>query len=158
MYPLQNPRASKSATHGFASKSDTRHKTKDHPCGGLLCWLIDGRTRKAVIYMKSFKTGTILQLIYCFCRLLVVICMPLYTAFYTTTFGKICFRIGAILTLGSTFNPMGLIGTIINFIACFSSNLKKSKKILIWTIISPALIVLFWVLAVCFFVHHSGGV
>ena len=108
--------------------------------------------------MKLFKTGTILQLIYCFCCLLVVICMPLYTAFYTTTFGEICFRIGVILTLGSTFNPMALIGTIINFIACFSSDLKKSKKILIWTIISPALIVLFWVLAVCFFVHHSGGV
>ena len=110
--------------------------------------------------MKLFKMGTILQLIYCFCCLLVVICMPLYTAFYTTTFGEICFRIGVILTLGSTFNPMALIGTIINFIACFSSDLKKSKKILIliWTIISPALIVLFWVLAVCFFVHHSGGV
>ena len=26
LYPLQNPRASKLATHGFASKSDTRHK------------------------------------------------------------------------------------------------------------------------------------
>ena len=26
--PLQNPRASKSATHGFASKSDTRHSKK----------------------------------------------------------------------------------------------------------------------------------
>ena len=108
--------------------------------------------------MKLFKVGTILQLIYCFCCLLVVICMPLYTAFYTTTFGEICFRIGEILTFVSTFNPMGLIGTIIIFIACFSSDLKKSKKILIWTIISPALIVLFWVLAVCFFVHHSGGV
>ena len=111
-----------------------------------------------MIYMKLFKEGTILQLIYCFCCLLVVICMPLYTAFYTTTFGEICFRIGASLTFVSTLNPMGLIGTIINFFACFSSDLKKSKKILIWTIISPALIVLFWVLAVCFFVHHSGGV
>ena len=40
LYPLQNPRASKLATHGFASKSDTRHKTKDHRavvfCFGLL--------------------------------------------------------------------------------------------------------------------------
>ena len=116
--------------------------------------------------MKSFKigtilfiVGTILQLIYCFHCLLVVICMPLYAAFYTTTFGEICFGIGLILTLGFTsFNPMPLIGTIINFIACFSSDLKKSKKILIWTIISPALIVLFWYLAVCFFVHYSGGV
>ena len=116
------------------------------------------KERKEMIYMKLFKVGTILQLIYCFCCLLVVICMPLYTAFYTTTFGEICFRIGEILTIVSTFNPMGLIGTIITFIAWFSSDLKKSKKILIWTIISPALIVLFWVLAVCFFVHHSGGV
>ena len=28
LYPLQNPRASKLATHGFASKSDTRHTKK----------------------------------------------------------------------------------------------------------------------------------
>ena len=28
LYPLQNPRASKLATHGFASKSDTRHRKK----------------------------------------------------------------------------------------------------------------------------------
>ena len=28
MYPLQNRPASKSATHGFASKSDTRHRKK----------------------------------------------------------------------------------------------------------------------------------
>ena len=47
VYPLQNRCASKLATHGFASKSDTHHKTKDHPRGGLLFWLIDGRTRKA---------------------------------------------------------------------------------------------------------------
>ena len=126
----------------------------------LKCLSICGimKARKEMIYMKLFKSGTILQLIYCSCCLLVVICMPLYTAFYTTTFGKICFRMGAILTFVSTFNPMGLIGTVCNFIACFFSDLKKSKKILIWTIISPAVIVLFWVLAVCFFVYHSGGV
>ena len=47
MYPLQKQCASKLATHGFASKSDTHHKTKDHPRGGLLFWIIDGRTRKA---------------------------------------------------------------------------------------------------------------
>ena len=49
VYPLQNRCASKLATHGFASKSDTHHKTKDHPRGGLLFWLIDGRTRKAAL-------------------------------------------------------------------------------------------------------------
>ena len=49
MYPLQNGRSSKLATHGFVSKSDIHHKIKDHPLGGLLFWLIDGRTRKAAL-------------------------------------------------------------------------------------------------------------
>jgi len=111
-----------------------------------------------MIDLNLFKAGTALQLIYCFGCFVVVICMPLHSAFSTTTFGTICLGIGSILTFISTFNPMGLIGTILNFIACFSSDLKKSKKILIWTIISPVLIVLFWVLAACFFVHYSGGV
>ena len=35
LYPLQNPRASKLATHGFASKSDTRHKTKGTHSGAF---------------------------------------------------------------------------------------------------------------------------
>ena len=108
--------------------------------------------------MKLFKVGTFLQIIYLFCCMIVVVCMPLYTALYTTAFGLFCFRIGAVLTFVSTFNPMGLIGTVINIIACSTSNLKGSKKHLVWTIASPVLIILSWVLAVCFFVHHSGGV
>jgi len=35
VYPLQNLRASKSATYGFASKSDTRHKTKGTHSGAF---------------------------------------------------------------------------------------------------------------------------
>ena len=103
--------------------------------------------------MKLFKFGTILQIIYFACCLLVVICMPLYSAFYTTSFGLICFRIGAVLTFLSTVNPIGLIGSVLNIIAC-----AKSKKHLIWTIISLALIPVSWITAVCFFVHYSGGV
>ena len=108
--------------------------------------------------MKLFKVGTALQILYCFCCLIVVICMPLYTAFYTTIFGKICFRIGAVLTFISTFNPIGLIGTIMSLIGCFSTDLKRSNKHLALSGILPILIICFWVLAMCFFVHHSGGV
>ena len=108
--------------------------------------------------MKLFKAGTILQLIYCLLCLIVIICMHLYTAFYPTQFGEFCFKIGAVLTFVSTFNPLGLIGTIMNIVAYCTSDLKKSKKALIWVIASPVLIVLCWVVAVCFFVHHSGGV
>ena len=35
LYPLQNRRTSKSATHGFASKLDTRHKTKGTHSGAF---------------------------------------------------------------------------------------------------------------------------
>ena len=108
--------------------------------------------------MKLFKAGTIQQIIYCACCLIVLICMPVYTAFYTTALGSFCFKVGAILTFVSTFNPIGLIGTIMNFIGCFSTNLKESKKHLIWTIASPIIVVCFWLLAVRCFVYHSGGV
>ncbi len=108
--------------------------------------------------MKLFRIGTILQLIYCLLCLLVIVCMPLYTAFHPTDFAIICFKIGAFLTFISTLNPMGILGTIINFIACFSADSKRSRKVLIWTIASPILLALSWVLAVCCFVGHSGGV
>ena len=108
--------------------------------------------------MKSFKAGTILQLIYVFCCLSVVICMSLYAAFYTTQFGEICFRIGEFLILVSSFNPIGLIGTIMNFVACFTAKPKKPKKALIWVFASPILVALSYLVAVWFFVYHSGGV
>ena len=108
--------------------------------------------------MKLFKAGTLQQIVYCFCCLIVVICMPVYTAFYTTAFGSLCFKVGAVLTLVSTFNPIGLIGTIMTFIGCFSTDLKESKKHLIWTIVSPVAVICFWLLAVYFFVRHGGGV
>ena len=108
--------------------------------------------------MKLFKLGTILQLIYCLLCLIVLICMPLYTVFYTTQFGGICFKIGAFLTFVSTFNPIGLIGTIMNIVGCSSSDLKGSKKAVAWAIASPVLVVACWIVAVCLFVQHSGGV
>ena len=39
MYPLQNLCASKSTTHGFASKLDTRHNRKGDAPRPLFCWL-----------------------------------------------------------------------------------------------------------------------
>ena len=108
--------------------------------------------------MKVFKISTVVQRLYCLGCLIVVACMPLYTAYYTTAFGEVCFSMGQFFALLSTFNPMGLIGAIINFIVYFNTELRQSKKAFIWVIASPILIVLCWVLAVSFFVHHSGGV
>ena len=108
--------------------------------------------------MKLYKAGFILQMIYCGCCLPVAICMPLYTMFYGTDFGEFCFRAGALLTVVSMLNPIGLAGTVMNMIGCYSTDLKKSKRYYIWTGISPVVMICSWLLAVCFFVHHSGGV
>ena len=75
--------------------------------------------------MRLLKIGGILQIIYCVCCLIVVICMPLYIAFYATTFGEICFKIGAVFTLISTFNSIGLNGIVLSCIGCFNTDLKK---------------------------------
>ena len=47
VYPLQNLCASKSAAHGFASKSDTHHKTKRTASAVLFVLAHKWRTRKA---------------------------------------------------------------------------------------------------------------
>ena len=108
--------------------------------------------------MKLFKVGLILQISYCVLCLIAVVCLPLYTLFYPSVFGNICFRIGATLTFISTFNPIGLAGTIMNVCAYFVSDYPKSKKALAWSIAAPILIILSWLAAVCSFVYHSGGV
>ena len=108
--------------------------------------------------MKLFKTGTALQLIYILCCLTVVLCMPLYTAFYTTGFGMLCLRIGGIFTLICTVVPIGLVGTVLCVIGCFRTSLMRSKKHLAWTVLSSLLTVFSWVLAISSFVYHTGGV
>jgi hypothetical protein len=108
--------------------------------------------------MKLFKLGTIMQIIHCVCCLITIVFMPIYTAFYTTAFGVFCFKTGALLTFTSTIIPIGLIGTIMNYVGCFTTNLKESKKNLIWIFISPVLVITLRLLSIYFFVHHSGGV
>ena len=105
-----------------------------------------------------FKISVLLQLLYCLGCLIVVICMPLYTAFYPTAFGDICFKIGAVFTAISTFNPLGIAGTVCAYIVFFMTDMKKSNKALVWIIVSPLLIALCWYLSITFFVKHSGGV
>lgn len=107
---------------------------------------------------RLFKIGAVFQIIYCLCCLIGAICMPLYSAFYTTTFGEICFKIGATITFISTFNPVGLIGIILSCIGFWGSELKKYAKYTIATIALPLFVPLSWIMAVCFFVHYSGGV
>ena len=117
------------------------------------------QNRKGECKMKRlFKIGAIFQIIYCLCCLIVVICMPLYRAFYTTTFGEICFKIGATITFISTFNPIGLIGIILSCIGFLGSELKKRAKYAIATIVLSLFVPISWFIAVCFFVHYSGGV
>jgi hypothetical protein len=105
-----------------------------------------------------FKIATALQLIHCAACLTVIICMPLYGAFYTTVFGKICLTIGQILTVSSTLLPVGLVGTIISNIAYSYEGFKQSPKATLWVAASPLLILILWLAAVSFLVSYTGGV
>ena len=108
--------------------------------------------------MKVFKISVLVQLLYCLGCLIVVICMPLYTAFYPTAFGDICFKIGAVFNAISMANPLGFVGNVCAYIVFFTTDMKKSNKALAWIIVSPFLMVLCWYLSITFFVKHSGGV
>lgn len=108
--------------------------------------------------MKVFKISSITQLLYCLGCVIVMICMPLYTIFFPTAFSMACLDIATTFTLVSTFNPLGLICSVLNIILYFTTELKKSKKALVWIIAAPILMIACWIFAVCSLVYHSGGV
>jgi hypothetical protein len=90
--------------------------------------------------------------------------MPLYSAFYQTEFGMVCFRIGAVMTLISFLNPMGLICAVVNLtlyltMKCTETVGKQEGwKMLTTVIVGLVLTVLCWYLAIVSFVYYSGGV
>ena len=60
LYPLQNPRASKLATHGFASKSDTRHNIKGTHMGAFCVGSKSSRCRTAHL-ARLLREGVVLR-------------------------------------------------------------------------------------------------
>ena len=108
--------------------------------------------------MKVFKFSVAIQLMYCLGCVIVMICMPLFRAFYPTNFSKICLSIGVFFTVAATFNPLGVLCSVLNIILYFTTELNKSKKVLTWIILAPFLIIICWILAVCFHVYFTGGV
>lgn len=110
---------------------------------------------------KAMKVSTVLQVIYCIGCAIVLVCMPLYTAFYTTAFGKMCFRIGGTLALLSGINPIGIICAIINGVGYYRnrteiSDEKKKDRIYIWVACGPILTSVLWYLSLCSYIYHSG--
>ncbi len=112
---------------------------------------------------KTFNICGILQCLYYLGCIIVMICMPLYTAFYLSAFSELCVTIGAVMTMVSTFNPVGLLAWICILITfSFDHAVVRSKKIktamIIWLVLSPILQLLCWIGAVGSFVTHTGGV
>ncbi len=89
--------------------------------------------------------------------------MPLYTAFYPSAFSEICVKIGSVMTVASTFNPIGLLAWICILITfSFDHTVVRSKKtktaMIIWLVLSPILHFLCWIGAAGSFITHTGGV
>ena len=110
--------------------------------------------------MKRLSIPTWLQIIYCICCVMVVICMNLYTVYYRTEFSDILFRIGSTLNFLCALSPLGIICAIWNELKYISK--KKSGeangKLFAWVIIGPIATTFAWLISICSFVHHSGGV
>lgn len=108
--------------------------------------------------MKLFKASVILQIIYCISCVIAIAFLLLFRAFYDTEVGDFCYNIGTIFTIITLFTPLGLIGTILNWIAFFTSEMKNSKKALVWLILSPILIAMSWIISCTLLVELTGGV
>ena len=108
--------------------------------------------------MKTYRNATALQIIYCSGCFAAIVCLWLYTAFYPSEFGSLCFIAGALLTLLSVFNPMGIIASIVNCVVCFSACFPKSKRSLIGVITGPLFAILAWIVTVSSFISLGGGV
>lgn len=91
--------------------------------------------------MKLLKIGTTLQMIYCGICLISIVCMLLYAGFSATAFGEGCMKVGTIIVYTLHFNLLGVIGSVMNFIGCYSTELKRQKKYFVWTIVSPVLVI-----------------
>ena len=107
--------------------------------------------------MKLYKTGMALRLVYSAAYLVIAVCMPLYGAFYPSTFSEACFRIAAILMAFSAVVPLGLAGFILTMVSCFFPVVWNSKKHVIRATVLTGINLSLWVLAVYFFVRYSGG-
>lgn len=108
--------------------------------------------------MKLFKASVILQSIYCLGCVIAIAFLLLFRAFYATEVGNFFFKISEFFAITSALNPIGLVGSILGWIAFFTSNLKKSKKALAWIILSPLLVTALWFIEISLFVHLTGGV
>ena len=119
------------------------------------------KTGEVAAVSKAMKAATVLQILYCVGCVIVLVCMPLYTAFYPTAFGEVCFRIGATLALFSALNPLGLICAIVNGVGYYRnrteiSDERKKNSIYIWVAVGPILTSVLWYLSLCSYIYHSG--
>ena len=124
---------------------------------------MDSKYKNEKYVKKTFNICAILQCLYCLGCIIVMICRPLYTIYYPSTFSEVCFKIGVILTLVSTFNPICFLCFICLLIVyCIDHYLIKEKKtkvlMIVWLVISPVLQIMCWIFAVGAFVTNSGGV
>lgn len=111
--------------------------------------------------MKKLSLPTWLQIIYCVCCAVVILCMNLYTAYYPSSFSIICSDIGIVMHLLCAFNPIGIIcgiWQIKKYVTAVNNDEVPRKYQFAWVIIGPILTFLGWGLSISSFVLHSGGV
>ena len=106
---------------------------------------------------KLLKIAIILQAIYCVGVLVALAFLPLYDAFYPSVFSRVCYWIGIIFTVISFISPVGLGGVCLYWVTYFISDFRKSKKAILWLIVSPIMVCEFWFYSIRCLVWYTGG-
>ena len=106
--------------------------------------------------MKAFKNSIKLQFIYCIICLVVIVCMTLNAIFDGTAFGKACFTFGGVIAILQLANPMAVFGFISSLLFFILSDVKKSKKALLYLIFSPLVCLFFFALAMSLYSQRGG--
>jgi len=113
--------------------------------------------------MKKSKleiASLILLGLYCaFCFINIVVCI-LYKNNFDNNFGTACAYLALDLTGILSFVPAMPIGVIFNIMALHKRRSRgiPRKGWLIWTIFSPLIYIVSWIISVCIFVAITGGV
>ena len=102
---------------------------------------------------KLFNAFTLVQLVYCAGAVIALAFLGLEMADITNFLGSVSITLALICCI-----PWGLSGTVFNIVALCITDLKKSKRAVIWTVAAPILVALCWLVAAGVFVCWGQGV
>lgn len=102
---------------------------------------------------KLFNAFTLVQLVYCTGAVIALAFLGLEKADITNFLSSVSIALALICCI-----PWGLYGTVFNIVVLCITDIKKSKRAVIWTVAAPILVVLCWLVAAGVLGYWGQGV